>query len=47
MKQGRQLSNLDKAIAGEAHLGQLDKAGHPYLLHPLRLLKGSVLKGSD
>jgi (p)ppGpp synthase/HD superfamily hydrolase len=26
------------AIAVEAHTGQLDKAGRPYILHPLRLM---------
>lgn len=26
------------AIAAEAHRGQLDKAGEPYLLHPLRVM---------
>ena len=34
------MSNLDKAIviATNAHAGQLDKAGQPYILHPLRLM---------
>lgn len=34
------MSNLDKAIsiAIKAHSGQLDKAGQPYILHPLRLM---------
>lgn len=37
---GKQLSNLGKAIeiATKAHAGQLDKAGQPYILHPLRLM---------
>jgi (p)ppGpp synthase/HD superfamily hydrolase len=32
--------NLDKAlaIAIQAHKGQVDKAGEPYILHPLRLM---------
>jgi (p)ppGpp synthase/HD superfamily hydrolase len=32
--------NLDKAIiiATNAHSGQLDKGGNPYILHPLRLM---------
>jgi (p)ppGpp synthase/HD superfamily hydrolase len=31
---------LDKAIsiAAQAHLGQLDRMGKPYILHPLRLM---------
>jgi len=31
---------LDKAIeiASKAHAGQIDKAGEPYILHPLRLM---------
>ena len=34
------MSNLDKAIAvaSKVHAGQLDKAGQPYVLHPLRLM---------
>lgn len=34
------MSNLDKAIeiAIKAHTGQQDKAGQPYILHPLRLM---------
>jgi len=34
------LSNIDKAIkiALEAHFGQVDKGGKPYILHPLRLM---------
>ncbi len=34
------MSNLDKAIAiaSKAHAGQVDKAGRPYILHPLRLM---------
>jgi (p)ppGpp synthase/HD superfamily hydrolase len=26
------------AIAAEAHAGQVDKAGAPYVLHPLRMM---------
>ncbi len=26
------------ALASEAHMGQVDKAGQPYILHPLRLM---------
>ena len=31
---------LEKAIilATQAHMGQLDKGGHPYILHPLRVM---------
>jgi len=34
------MSNLDKAlsIAIQAHSGQKDKAGQPYILHPLRMM---------
>lgn len=34
------MSNLDTAlaIAIQAHAGQVDKAGRPYILHPLRLM---------
>jgi (p)ppGpp synthase/HD superfamily hydrolase len=34
------MSNLERAIAiaAEAHAGQIDKAGAPYVLHPLRVM---------
>lgn len=34
------MSSLERAvaIAAEAHAGQLDKGGAPYVLHPLRLM---------
>jgi len=34
------LSSLEKAIniATKAHAGQIDKAGKPYILHPLRVM---------
>lgn len=32
------------AIAAQAHAGQVDKAGAPYILHPLRVMLG---QGSD
>jgi hypothetical protein len=34
------MSTLERAvvIAAEAHAGQVDKAGAPYILHPLRLM---------
>jgi (p)ppGpp synthase/HD superfamily hydrolase len=33
------------AIALEAYKGQVDKAGEPYILHPLRVMAN--LKGSE
>ncbi len=34
------MATLERAIeiAAKAHAGQVDKAGHPYILHPLRLM---------
>lgn len=34
------MSTLERAIAiaAEAHAGQVDKAGEPYVLHPLRIM---------
>ncbi len=34
------MATLERAIliAAQAHLGQLDKAGAPYILHPLRMM---------
>jgi (p)ppGpp synthase/HD superfamily hydrolase len=34
------MSSLERAIAiaVQAHAGQVDKAGHPYILHPLRVM---------
>ena len=36
------MSTLERAIAiaAEAHAGQVDKAGTPYVLHPLRVMLG-------
>jgi len=38
--------NIDKAleIAIKAHAGQVDKAGEPYILHPLRLMSQFIDK---
>lgn len=37
---GRHMSTLERAIqiAAEAHSAQTDKAGQPYILHPLRVM---------
>jgi (p)ppGpp synthase/HD superfamily hydrolase len=37
---GTKVSTLERAIAiaAEAHAGQVDKAGAPYVLHPLRMM---------
>ena len=34
------MATLERAIelAAKAHAGQVDKAGQPYILHPLRLM---------
>ena len=34
------MATLEKAleIASRAHAGQVDKAGHPYILHPIRVM---------
>jgi (p)ppGpp synthase/HD superfamily hydrolase len=39
-KMGKNVSTLERAIAiaAEAHAGQIDKAGAPYVLHPLRMM---------
>jgi GTP diphosphokinase / guanosine-3',5'-bis(diphosphate) 3'-diphosphatase len=36
------MSTLERAIAlaAKAHAGQVDKGGHPYILHPLRVMLG-------
>ena len=35
------MATLERAIeiAARAHAGQVDKGGHPYILHPLRLMQ--------
>lgn len=41
------MSTLERAvaIAAEAHTGQVDKAGAPYLLHPLRVMQAVLHAG--
>jgi (p)ppGpp synthase/HD superfamily hydrolase len=41
MKKGSLEHAID--IATEAHLDQLDKAGEPYILHPMRVMEDMIL----
>lgn len=43
------MSTLERAIAiaAAAHAGQLDKAGRPYILHPLRVKLADLRDNSD
>ena len=38
--QEQRMTNIDKVlkIATVAHLGQVDKLGEPYIMHPLRIM---------
>lgn len=40
---------IDRAIvvAAQAHKGQVDKGGHPYILHPLRVMLRVTQKAGD
>ena len=44
MKKGEMLSNMI-ALAAQAHKGQLDKQGQPYILHPIKVMQ--FLKTED
>ena len=44
MKKGEILSNMI-ALAAQAHKGQLDKQGQPYILHPIKVMQ--FLKTED
>ena len=44
MKKGIMLANM-LLIATNAHAGQFDRGGNPYILHPLKVMH--YLKGSD
>lgn len=43
------MSNLERAIeiAAAAHTGQIDKAGAPYISHPLRVALGFIRAGDE
>lgn len=42
-----ELVEVAREIATRAHAGQVDKSGHPYLGHPVRVAAGTAAAGGD
>ena len=45
MEERNERMELARALAAYAHLGQVDKAGKPYITHPLAVAEG--VEGED